>query len=320
MVGLKKKPVNRRLGRERVLDVKLRSSKLRARRTRMVAWSLGTCFSVVLVSWLLWSGVAVLLEELVYRNKAFALKQIDLQTDGVLSLDQLKRWSGVKLDENLIYLDLNRVERNLKLIPWIENAYIERILPGTLRIRVTERVPVAQITVIRPNPVSGVGLWVFLVDAHGWVMQPLLASHRAATAPPGDEWLPVLGGISAGEVQPGRRLQMPQIQAALRLIAEFDRSPMAGLVDLKRIDVSAPEALVVTTLQGSEITFGLHDLSQQLRRWREIFDPAQRLGKAIATLDLAVSNNIPMTLVELGPVHSTPPRPPKTTPSRKRHV
>ena len=46
---------------------------------------------------------------------------------------------------------------------------------------------------------------------------------------------------------------------------------MAGLVDLRRIDVSSPEVLVVTTGQGSEVTFGLADFDQQLRRWHDHF-------------------------------------------------
>ena len=43
---------------------------------------------------------------------------------------------------------------------------------------------------------------------------------------------------------------------------------MQGLVDLGRIDVTAADVLVIKTGQGSEITFGLNDLEQQLLRWR----------------------------------------------------
>ena len=60
----------------------------------------------------------------------------------------------------------------------------------------------------------------------------------------------------------------------------FEQSPMAGLVDLKRVDVSSPEVLVVTTGQGSEVTFGLTDFEQQLRRWHAIFELGQKTGKA----------------------------------------
>jgi hypothetical protein len=110
------------------------------------------------------------------------------------------------------------------------------------------------------------------------------------------------------------------VQAALQLILAFEHSPMAGVVDLRRIDATAMDVLVVTTGQGSEITFGLVDLEQQLRRWHEVYDSAQRVGKAIATLDLAVSNNIPARWLEASAVPPTPPRLPKPLRTKKKHV
>jgi hypothetical protein len=132
--------------------------------------------------------------------------------------------------------------------------------------------------------------------------------------------LPVLSGPDASLVQPGRRITTPQVQAALQLIVAFEQSPMAGLVDLKRIEVSSPEALVVTTAQGSEVTFGLANLEQQLRRWHDIFDIGQKIGKAIATLDLAVTNNIPAQWLEASAVPSPAPKLPKPARNRKNHV
>ena len=45
---------------------------------------------------------------------------------------------------------------------------------------------------------------------------------------------------------------------------------------------------IVTTIQGSEITFGLDHLDEQLARWREIYDLGSRMNKTIASVDLAV--------------------------------
>ena len=110
------------------------------------------------------------------------------------------------------------------------------------------------------------------------------------------------------------------MRAALHLIAEFAHSPMAGLVDLRRIDVGAPEALVVTTGQGSEVTFGLQDLDRQLRRWREIHDLGQRTHRSIASLDLAVTNNIPARWLEASTAPEPSPKPPKTVRPKKKNV
>ena len=136
---------NRRTARgQDVLDVKLRSSRLRAGRTRLASIALGVCFGTILGLYCLWQAGGWALDRLIYDNKSFAIRQIDVVSDGVISTDQLRRWSGVKTGDNLLALDLAGVKRNLELVPMIESASVERILPGTLRIQITERVPVAE--------------------------------------------------------------------------------------------------------------------------------------------------------------------------------
>ena len=72
---------------------------------------------------------------------------------------------------------------------------------------------------------------------------------------------------------------------------------MSGLASIDRINVSSPEILQVTTSQGAEITFSLDHFDVQLRRWRLIYDQYQKWGKAIAFLDLSISNNLPLRWV-----------------------
>ena len=55
-----------------------------------------------------------------------------------------------------------------------------------------------------------------------------------------------------------------------------------------------PGVMVVTTGQGSEITFGLDNLDQQLQRWRQIYDWACGSRNPSPSADLAVANNVPV--------------------------
>jgi len=316
----KRKPRNRRLGREQVLDVKLRSSQVRAARTRMTAISLGTLFAAVFGLYLLYRTGEWALDRLVYENQAFAIEEIDVQTDGVIAVDELRRWAGVKAGVNLLALDLARVKRDLEMVPLIQSVSVERILPRTLRICITEREPIAQVNLPRLRPTGGVRVAVYHLDAEGWVMLPVDPRQRATPASPPGDALPVVAGVNAGELQPGRRIAAPQAQAALRLITAFDQSPMAGLVDLRRVDVSSPEVLVVTTGQASEVVFGLNDLDRQMRRWHTIFELGQQRSNAIATLNLAVTNNIPLRWLEASAVPPAAPKPAKPLRSKKKHV
>jgi len=311
---------NRRLSRGRVLDVKLRSGQVRATRARLAAVAFGVLFGTVFGLYLFWRAGEWALDHFVYENPEFAIRRIDVQTDGVILPDQLRRWAGVKTGDNLLALDLATVKRNLELVSLVDSVSVERVLPRTLRIRVNEREPVAQVNVPTADTTGKIQVTVFELDADGYVMQPL--DPRLCVIPlaqVGDQ-LPVIIGLNAFQLQPGRRMDSPQIQAALQLITAFNASPMAGLVDLQRIDVSAPEVLVATTMQGSEITFGSDDFARQLRRWREIYDTGQRMNKAIGALNLAVPDNIPVRWLDGGVLPVSTPKSVRPAHPLKNHV
>jgi hypothetical protein len=285
---------NRRLSPGHVLDVKLRSDQLRAGRTRFAAVALTVGLGTVFGLYILWRLGGWGLDKFVYDNPAFAIGQVDIQTDGIIAPEQLRRWSGVRPGENLIALDVAAIKRNLELVSTIDSVSIERILPRTLKIRVTERQPVAQVNLLRSLPSGDVVVAVFQLDAEGYVMQPLDARLSVVPVTQMNYELPSITGLSLFQLQPGHRLESPQALAALHLIGAFDHSPMAGLVDLRCVDVSAPGVILATTGTGGEVTFALDRLELQLRRWRQVYDWGNRAGKAIAALDLAVDNNVPV--------------------------
>jgi cell division protein FtsQ len=311
---------NRRLHRGHVLDVKLRSDRVRATRTRLAALTTGILFGTVFGLYLLWRTGEGALDKFVYENSEFAIQHVEVKTDGMIAPDQLRRWSRVKLGDNLIALDLTTVKRNLELVSTIGSVSVERVLPRTLKISVTERDPVAQVNIPRADASGGIAVAVFQLDADGYVMQPL--DPRLCVVPLAQVGgqLPVIAGLNVYQLQPGHRVESPQVQAALELIGAFDHSPMAGLVDLRRIDVSLPGVVVATTGQGGEITFGLNNLEQQLRRWREIYDLGQRMNQAVASLNLAVSNNVPVRWMEAVAAPSAAPKAVNPAHPRRKNV
>ena len=317
----KSKRRNRRHSRGYVLDVKLSASQRRENRFRRVTLLLGSSLILFFTVFIVWRGGEMLLRRFVYENPAFAIRALDVETDGVLSPEQIRTWAGVRRNDNLLALDLARVERDLKLVPAIEAVSLERVLPGGLRVRVTEREPIAQVIQSQVRAANGYEGGVYTLDANGYFMFPIEAVQRTTPVVQTNDHLPVIVGIPARDVRPGRQTETPQVKAALALVKEFERSPMAGLVDLKQIDVATPGVLLVTTVQGNELTFGLVDFDGQLRRWRSVHDYAQRFGKHITSMDLAVANNAPMLWTDVTGI-PVPPRAktPKTSPYKKKHV
>jgi cell division septal protein FtsQ len=310
----------RRQGRGHVLDVKMRSNQVKAARVRLVTIAGGVVFGTVFGLYLIWRTGELVLDKFVYENPDFAIQNIEVQTDGVITADQLRRWSGVRLGQNLIALDLAAVKRNLELVSKLDSVSIERILPQTLKIRVTERTPIAQIDLPCSDPSGALTYSVFELDARGNVLQPVDPAQSTIPFMQLNAGLTGIVWTNISELVPGHRISSPELQAALKLITVYRRSPMLGLADLRRIDVCAPGVITATTAQGSEVTFGLQGLDQQLRRWRQIYDWGFRQGKNIATVDLSVDNDIPVNWVVVNPIPDNNSKPAKSVKPRRKNV
>jgi hypothetical protein len=311
---------NRRQDRPRVLEVNRGGVRLRSDRLRLASKAMAFSLLALLGLFLMWRSWSWLMDQLIYSNPTFSIQTIDIQSDGVISPEQIRRWADLKVGQNLFALDLNRVKRDLELVPMIASVSVERVLPQTLRLRITEREAVAQ--VLQPMGPGVRDPVVFTLDASGFVMLPVSPGQRAIPWGATNQFLPVITGVNYVELRPGRVVESRQLKAALRLITLFERSPMAGLVDIRWIDLTSPEVMVVQTSQGARISFGMDNLERQLWRWRAVHDYVQRQGRALASLDLSVANNVPYTTVDAAAVPPAPPKPAKTvrTTSRKKDV
>jgi hypothetical protein len=89
---------------------------------------------------------------------------------------------------------------------------------------------------------------------------------------------------------------------------------------LRQLDVSEPGVIVATTAQGSQITFGLQEQERELRRWRQIYDWGFQQRKTIATLDLAVENDIPVNWVLASASPQINSKPVKPSKFRRKNV
>jgi len=309
---------NRRLGRGHVLDVKLRSDQVRSNRIRLVTILCSIGFGTFFGLYLVWRTGELLLDRFVYQNPDFAIQNVEIQTDGVISKDQLRRWSNVKAGANLFALDLANVKRSLEMESAVETASVEKVLPHTLCIRVTERNPIAQVNMPCMDANGNLAVSVTQLDKNGVAMSPRDPRECVVPITELNPQMPVISGVDPVRLKLGEPVPAPEfteVQAALGLIAAFDHSQMAGVVDLRRVDITSPGVLIVTTGQGSQVTFSLDNFDQQLRRWRAIYDFGLRQQKTIASVDLAVANNLPVHWVMAS---TTPAVAPKAKPLKTR--
>src|SRR5262249_7064132 len=152
---------NRRKRRpEYLLDVKVQT---RGRSLKRLRWFVGIVLVIGLLG-LTGYGTCRLVKfgtnGLVYNNPRFAIHQIVVDDDGVLTPEHVVHFAGVQVGENLLSVDLNQVRANLEMLPLVRSVEVRRMMPDRLFIRVEERIAAARLQV----PTRDLGDAVFYVD------------------------------------------------------------------------------------------------------------------------------------------------------------
>lgn len=141
--------------------------------------------------------------------------------------------AGLDDSDNLLLLSTAQVARKVEELPWVHSAKVNRKLPGTVRVRVVERR--AAVTLDTDE-----GRWK--LDRLGHVLESGSGSG-----------LTVLTGVSAGAVEPGDRIDEPEIESALA--AWRSLSPRIR----KRIAVvlaPTPERITLSFADGTQVRYG----------------------------------------------------------------
>lgn len=99
-------------------------------------------------------------------------------------------------DQNILLLSTDAVTRRVEELPWVASADVDRMLPSTLRIKITERTPAL---------VLALGAERWTLDAGGHVLAAGVVGKG----------LPVLAGVEEDEVEPGADLDSVEATGAL---------------------------------------------------------------------------------------------------------
>jgi len=156
--------------------------------------------------------------------------------------------------ENLLMLSTSEVADRVRSLPWVRSVDVDRMLPGTVRIKLTER---------RPAMVLSLGAARWTIDSTGRV----LGSGAA------DKGLPVLAGVQVATVEPGVRLRTREAQAAVAVWKGLPRSvrrEVVGIVapTVERITLSLADETLVRYGAPEDIAAKNEVLEVLLRRVR----------------------------------------------------
>jgi cell division protein FtsQ len=85
-----------------------------------------------------------------FPNISMNIKEVIIEKNSILHLDEIMQKLNYLYEENLFFLNLKFLEKNLRKITFIESFKIKKIYPNTLKIIIKEQEPVA-ISQVRKN-------------------------------------------------------------------------------------------------------------------------------------------------------------------------
>jgi cell division septal protein FtsQ len=271
-----------------LLDVKVRSRSATQQRNRRVLVFVSKLVLAFVIAVGICLGVREGARRFFFENSDYRLTNIEVQTDGVLQREQILKTADLREGENIFSINLGRVHDRLQDLPQIDDVEVLRKLPGEIDIQIVERKPVAWITsekeIVDPFTTAG----VFLVDGRGVLMKEkkLLPEYLG---------LPLILGCQGESLEAGKIVETPEAKAALELLRLSTRSFMQTRFQIREIDLSKGYCLVVTDKDRTRVTFGFDDLDMQLQRLQEFLVYSDDTKQELATVNLLVQRNIPVT-------------------------
>lgn len=285
---------NRRLSsfrqrrQQHLLDVKVRSRTAVQHRNRKFLVAFSKIALVIALLAGIYVGARFAAKRFFLDNPDYKLTNIEVQTDGTLQRDQILTVANLREGENIFRVNLARVHDRLQDLPQVDEVEVVRKLPAEIDIRIVERKPIAWITSEKQISDPFASDAAFLVDARGVLMKEkkLLPEYLG---------LPLIVGCATESLEAGKTVESPETKAALELLRLSTRSFMQTRFQVREIDLSKGYCLVVTDKNHSKVTFGFDNLDLQLQRLEQFLVYSDDAHREIATVNLLVQRNIPVT-------------------------
>jgi cell division protein FtsQ len=223
-------------------------------------------------------GLDRIVETLFTENDRYIIQTWDVASDGpVLSPALIREMANLRDPCNLFALNLRKVREELERAPAIRSAVVERRLPDTLVVRVSERLPVARLEQEMAIP--------FAVDEEGavFVVRPLRSM------------LPLIRGVRVDGLSPGMVITEPLFTDALRFLELAGRPEASTLLRVLEIDAGQEDNLHVTLRSGENVIINRDFLPERVDELVSILSDQVRRGRVASVINMSEDIRIPPT-------------------------
>ena len=194
---------------------------------------------------------------------------------------------------NILLLSTEDIAEDVEVLPWIDDAKVDRMLPGTVRVRVEERKPGLTLSLAASR-------WT--IDLRGHVLQEGVV----------DKKLPVLAGVEVGELEAGARLRTDEAMDAVRAYRSLSQKIRSHVV---AIFAPTIERITFTLAGGSTIRFGAAEqLAAKNEVLRSLLQRLRREGRSAGYIDVRVPTSPAVTEAAPTPTPTVPAISPTASP------
>ncbi len=175
----------------------------------------------------------------VYSSDLFRVTSIEVDPTTHLTRETILALAKVPEGATLLRFPADEVASRISADPWVASVAVSRVFPSGMRIRVTERVPIA---------VVDAGDAFMLIDGQGMVIATATVDATAS--------VPVISRVPGLDLKPGRRTVSEPLLNAIAILSGISRELAAMVVG---VDAESVDGAALLTASRVEIVIGQAD-------------------------------------------------------------
>jgi cell division protein FtsQ len=194
---------------------------------------------------------------------------------------------------NMLTLDIESWRQKLLASPWVADAAIRRVLPGTVNVVISER---------QPMGIGRINDDLYLIDDRGGIIDQYGPNYA-------DFDLPVIDGLAAAPRDNGLLIDEARAALAARVLAALQIKPSLGR-RVSEIDVSdVHDAVLILKGDTALVRVGSEQFAERLQSYLDLAPALRARVAAIDYVDLRFDERVYVRPVagRAGPVGSAKP-------------
>jgi cell division protein FtsQ len=208
-----------------------------------------------------------------YRGAALAFSTDALTVNRITVSGNTRMSSGEVLSlldglqgRNMVLVDLESWRQKLLGSPWVADAAIRRVLPGTVDVAISERQPVG---------IARLGNGLYLIDHRGFIIDEFGPNYAQFD-------LPIIDGLAAVKHEDGSLIDEARAALVTRLLASLQSRPDLAQ-RISQIDVTdLRDAVVILKGDTALVRIGEDQFAERLQSY---LDLAPALRERVPDID-----------------------------------